>query len=178
MNSAFNTNLESLLLGVSNISKNPGLEDNVNDQTEQCDNAEKSSIVLKTSATKCRVCKIGDVLPDPKNTKGEGKFIIYTRNGTFSGSHQTFRCNNFTHPFQAGHFYGYVSCGENNNQTKCYEKFALKNEYLVTSSQTAFSVEYLYDCTLQILHSNASFESLAKISCDLYFSNLPSDVMQ
>ena len=47
----------------------------------------------------------------------------------------------------------------------------------MTSCQTAFSVEYLYDCILQILYSNASFESLSKIYGDLHFTNIPTDVM-
>ena len=83
------------------------------------------------------------------------------------------RCNNRSLPCRAGHFYGFVKKGE----TKCYEKDALKKEYLVISSQTAFSIQYLWDIVLQILHSNASFESLAKIYNDLHFSNLPEDVM-
>ena len=82
-------------------------------------------------------------------------------------------CNSRSLPCRAGHVYGYITYG----QSKCYEKFALKNDYIVTSSQTAFAVDYLYDCTLQILHSNASFESLAKIYNDLHFDNLPTDVM-
>ena len=66
---------------------------------------------------------------------------------------------------------------ETKEKVKCYEKLALKNYYLITSCQTAFSVDYLYDCILQILHSNASFESLGKIYSDLHFTNLPTDVM-
>ena len=62
-------------------------------------------------------------------------------------------------------------------QTKCYEKYALKKDYLVTSSQTTLAVDYLYDCMLQILHSNASFESLSKIYNDFHFNNVPMDMM-
>lgn len=53
----------------------------------------------------------------------------------------------------------------------------MKKQFLVTSNQTSFSVTYLWDCTLQILQSNASFESLSKIYNDLHFDNLPQDVM-
>ena len=47
-------------------------------------------------------------------------------------------------------------------QIKCYEKYAL---------------DYLYDCMLQILHSNASFETLSKIYNDFHFKNVPMDMM-
>ena len=55
--------------------------------------------------------------------------------------------------------------------------FALKNKYLVTISQTAFAVDYLWDCLLQIVFSNATFESLANVYNNLHFVNLPMDVM-
>ena len=72
-----------------------------------------------------------------------------------------------------------MSLGEKSNPTKprCYEREALKKKYLVTSTQTAFSVAYLWDCLLQIVFSNASFESLAKVYNNLHFLNLPTDVM-
>ena len=47
--------------------------------------------------------------------------------------------------------------------------FALKNKYLVTISQTAFGVDYLWDCLLQIVFSNATFESLANVYNNLHF---------
>ena len=173
--------LEKLLLkgGFHNTTTNnesKSVEDDDICQKE-FDDAAHPDIILKTNAKKCKVCKVGDVIPDPKGTKDSGKFVIYTRNGTYAASHQTYRCNNYSLPCRSGHFYGYVSVGEKNLQSKCYEKLALKNEYLVTSSQTAFSVEYLYDCVLQILHSNASFESLSKIYSDFHFKNVPTDVM-
>ena len=154
----------------------PDLQDN---EELEVDGAKHSDIVLKTKHKKCKICKIGDVVPEIKKNKDIGKFYIYTRNGTLIASHLTYRCNNYKLPCRAGHYYGYVTVVEKNNpdKAKCYEKFALKNEYLVTSPQTAFAVEYLYDCVLQILHSNASFESLSKIYSDLHFTNVPTDVM-
>ena len=138
----------------------------------------KSEIVLRTNAKKCKVCKTGDVVSCSGN-KEEDTFMIYTRDGTLAAKHLEYRCNNRHLPCRAGHYHGYVSMGEKGNDEKprCYEKFALKNEYLVTSSQTAFSVSYLWDCLLQIVFSNASFESLAKIFNNLHFVNLPDDVM-
>ena len=47
----------------------------------------------------------------------------------------------------------------------------------VCLEETAFAVDYLYDCMLQILHSNASFGSLGKIYNDFHFNNVPMDMM-
>ena len=48
----------------------------------------------------------------------------------------------------------------------------------MTSSQTAFSIDYLWDMTLQILFSRATFEGLGNIFNNLHFTNLPYDMMQ
>ena len=140
--------------------------------------SEQSDIILRTDATKCKVCKTGDVTPSTDKKK-EGTFMIYTRDGTSTAKHQEYRCNNRQLPCRAGHFYGYVTMGEKGNEEKpkCFEKFALKKDFLITSSQTAFSAPYLWDSLLQIVFSNASFESLAKIYNNLHFVNLPDDVM-
>ena len=139
--------------------------------------AEKCDIILETNAQKCKVCQIGDVVRC--SDKKENTFVIYTRDGTVNARHIEARCNNRLQACRAGHYHGYVSLGEKANPTKprCYDKLALKNEYLVTSSQTAFSVAYLWDSLLQIIFSNASFESLAKIYNNLHFVTLPMDVM-
>ena len=139
--------------------------------------SEQSDIILTTDATNCKVCKTGDVTPSPDKKK-EGSFMIYTRDGTRTANHQEYRCNNKRLPCRAGHFYGYVTMGEKGNKEKpkCFEKFALQKDFLITSSQTAFSVPYLWDSLLQIVFSNASFESFAKIYNDLHFVNLPDDV--
>ena len=63
--------------------------------------------------------------------------------------------------------YGYSSKGG----IKVYESDALENKYLITSNQTVFSVEYLYEMTLQILHSNATFLALADIFQALHVFN-------
>jgi hypothetical protein len=141
--------------------------------------AEPSGIVLETDVVKCKVCGVGKVTP-VKNDKASDKFMLYTRDGTLVATHIESRCNNRSLPCRAGHYYGYVSLGEKGNmdRPKCYEKYALKKKYLVTSNQTAFSVQYLWDSLLQIVFSNASFESLAKVYNNLHFVNLPMDVMQ
>ena len=48
--------------------------------------AQESDIVLQTDATKCKVCLVGDVIPDTKE-KVPGRFVVYTRDGTMLASH-------------------------------------------------------------------------------------------
>ena len=148
-----------------------------NDVELESHGAANLDIILETNAKKCKVCKTGDVVRC--SAKSEDTFMIYTRDGTVKAKHIESRCNNRHLPCRAGHYYGYVSLGEkaNSDKPKCYDKHAFNNEYLVTSSQTAFSVSYLWDCLLQIVFSNASFESLAKIYNNLHLVNLPMDVM-
>ena len=54
---------------------------------------------------------------------------------------------------------------------KKFEVDVLTGKILISSSQTAFSIPYLYDVTLQILHSNASFQALADIFQSLHIYN-------
>ena len=48
--------------------------------------AESSGIILETDAVKCKVCKLGNVIP-VKNDKAADKFMIYTRDGTHTATH-------------------------------------------------------------------------------------------
>ena len=57
---------------------------------------------------------------------------------------------------------------------KIIDDNALRNEFLLTSSETAFEIEYLWDITLQILFSQSSFEGLGNIYNNLHFKNRPS----
>lgn len=139
---------------------------------------ESDIIVLRTDVKKCKVCRTGDLVART-DAKEDEKFMIYTRDGTVAAKHLEYRCNNRNPNCRAGHFYSYVTMGEKENVVKprCYDRFALKKEYLVTSSQTAFSVMYLWDSLMQIIFSNASFESLANVYNNLHFVNLPTDVL-
>ena len=84
------------------------------------------------------------------------------------------RCNNRAAQCRAGHFYGYVKKGN----VKLLEPDCLKKEYLVTSCQTAFAIDYLWDMTLQILFSNATFDGLANVFNNLHFTNFLHDIMK
>ena len=149
----------------------------ISDKDLESYGSQESDIVLETSEKICKVCKTGNVVRC--SNKVDDTFMIYTRDGTLLGHHVESRCNNRLKPCRAGHYYGYVSLGEkaNPSKPKCYDKFALKNKYLVITAQTAFSVAYLWDCLLQIVFSNASFESLANVYNNFHFVNLPMDVM-
>ena len=132
--------------------------------------AVSSEIRLESSASVCQVCKTGSVV-----AVGRGAhLVIYSRTGTKRGVLVEKRCNNRTLPCRAGHYYGYVKT----NEGKVIDSDTLKHEYLVTSSQTAFSVDYLWDITLQILFNRASFEGLANVYNNFHFTNVPLDTRQ
>ena len=131
---------------------------------------EASGISLSSSAVTCDICKTGNVVKVGRETN----IVIYTRSGTKKGLHVEMRCNNRSLPCRAGHYFGYVKVGT----AKHIDSDALRNEFLVTSSQTAFSVDYLWDITLQILFSRATFEGLGKIYNNLHFTNLPFDLLK
>ena len=82
---------------------------------------------------------------------------LYTREGTKYVQHYTKICSNrwCLKRFK----YGYVT----QDDKKVYIPLDPTTKYLVSSDETAFSVEYLYEATLHILHSNASFEGLSDV---------------
>ena len=131
---------------------------------------EQSDIVLSSSNATCSICKTGKVVSVGRETQ----IVIYTRFGTKKGMHVEKRCNNRLLSCRGGFYYGYHKVGA----TKYLDADILKNEYLVTSNQTAFEVKYLWDVTLQILFSNASFEGLGNVYNNLHFTNLSHDIMQ
>ena len=130
---------------------------------------EPSDICLSSSAQKCQVCKTGTVVKVGRKTD----LIIYTRSGTLRGIHEERRCNNRTLPCRAGHFHGYVK----SDQTKVLDDNILQNKYLITSNQTAFAIDYLWDITLQILFMRATFEGLGNVYNNLHYTNLPLDTL-
>ena len=97
--------------------------------------ADASDIRLESSASLCEVCKKGSVVPVGRETQ----MVVYTRSGTRRGVHIEKRCNNRSLPYHAGHYHGYVKTAEG----KIIDTDVLKKEYLVTSNQTAFAVDYL-----------------------------------
>ena len=130
-------------------------------------------IILMSEYERCQICHYGKLIKRPRE-KDKDSLVIYTRNGTVKGYHQEKRCNNQSLPCRAGHFYGYITTSKNE---KVIDEYILRNDFIITSRQTAFSVDYLWDISLQILFSQASFESLANIYNNLFFTNCSLDVM-
>ena len=61
---------------------------------------------------------------------------------------------------------------------RIYEDDALKNDVLVVSNQTAFSIEFLVETVGRVDISSATFEGLAKEYNRYHQMKLPYDVME
>ena len=81
---------------------------------------------------------------------------IYTRHGTKFSQHFTKVCPNrwCRKKFMCGYTI--------KNTEKVYDGIN-STTYLISSSETAFAIDYLYEVTLHFLHSNATFQGLSDI---------------
>ena len=61
------------------------------DSSPEAIGAIESTLTLKTNALKCKVCLVGDVVPDLKNNKADNFFMVYTRGGTKKAKHLNYR---------------------------------------------------------------------------------------
>ena len=87
---------------------------------------------------------------------------IYTREGTEFAQHFAKECTN--HWCRKRFYFGYsVKSGQ-----KVYEKIGPKSDILITSSETAFKIDFLYETSLHILHSNATFQRLSDVYNQLH----------
>ena len=97
--------------------------------------------------------KCNAILNDDSNPPSE--ITIYTRNGTKFAQHFSKVCSN-----RAGcrirYYCGYYSL----NGDKVYYDLSVQGKYLITSANTAFAIDYLYEVSLLLLHGNMSFEAL------------------
>ena len=126
--------------------------------------------ILESKDMLCKLCGFGQLLkPD---SKGATQLTIYTRQGTKTVLHQEKRCNNYR--CRTGHYYGFHRA----KKGKVFDENVLQNDYLITSSQTAFKIAYLWDKALQVHFSQASFESLSNIYNCLHLVNLPYDTLK
>ena len=82
---------------------------------------------------------------------------IYTRNGTKFSQHFTKICPNRW--CRKKFNYGYSI----KHEKKTYDLITASTKYLVTSNETAFSIEFLYESTLHILHSNSTYQGLSDV---------------
>ena len=134
----------------------------------------KEDIVLKTNVTTCLVCGVGDVVAHKRGDKRE-PVLVYGRNGTYSASHQEYICNNQNKvkPCRVSYYHGYYKL-----QGKTVYQFDfLKNEILITSSQTAFDLTYLIDLAATVEACSVNFEGMSKVYNRIHNRKLPSDMM-
>ena len=131
--------------------------------------------VLKSTKLKCSICKIGDLRPDGKQTQ----MIVYGRDGVHIIPHQYKRCNyragtgDMKVSCRAGHSLGFVTY----KGVRIYEDDALKQDLLVVSNQSAFSIDYLVEVVGQVDISSGKFEAMAKQYNRFHLMKLPYDVM-
>ena len=107
---------------------------------------------LITQAVICDECHGNLVMSD--NLPSE--VTIYTRHGTKFSQHFTKVCPNrwCRKKFMCGY--------KINNTKKVYDGIN-STTYLISSSETAFAIDYLYEVMLQFLHSNATFQGSSNI---------------
>ena len=144
-------------------------------KTIEFDGSQVSDKILKSTKTKCSVCKSGDIRAERNPTP----MILYTREGVKIIQHQYMRCNfragtsDRRVECRAGHSYGFKTF----KGMRIYEDDALKNDILVVSNQTAFSIEFLVETVGRVDISSATFEGLAKEYNRYHQMKLPYDVM-
>ena len=116
--------------------------------------SKKPAVILKTKFLRCPVCLVGE-MEEVKREKSE--MLIYGRNGVQLAEHKEHRCSNknMIQPCRAGAFYGYITF----EGDKIYTEDCLKNEFLITSNQTAFEVNYLLEVVADIYLLQGCFES-------------------
>ena len=163
-----------LLLVLSGLEENPGpgqqhtLEEHPVEDWELAE-VETEVDVLKTKRTKCAVCGVGDLRPNPSR-EGQQSMIIYTRNGPRRVKHVSMRCNNRNPECRAFHGHGYYQT----NGHKIFEDDALRNKVLITSSQTGFEIDYLVEIGASVEINSDAFEGLAKVFNRLHNNKLPT----
>ena len=82
---------------------------------------------------------------------------VYTREGTKFAQHFAKVCPNRW--CRKRFYFGYsVKCGE-----KVYDRIEPKTDILITSNETAFKIDFLYEASLHFLHSNATFQGLSDV---------------
>ena len=86
------------------------------------------------------------------NHNAPSELKVYTRDGTKFAKHKGKKCSN--HFCWTYYYFGYSTF----DGTKVYEKIDSKTDCLVTSNETVFSINFLFESKLHMLHSNATFD--------------------
>ena len=105
----------------------------------------------------CDECN-GDIVLEGKPSE----LTIYTQQGTLFAEHFAKVCPNRW--CQKKFYHGYSV----KNKVKVYEKLYFNTAFIVTSEETAFSVDYLYEVSLHFLHSNGTFSGISFVYNQLH----------
>ena len=109
---------------------------------------------LVSEKTWCDECSA----PLTTATEKPAEVTVYTRAGTEFRQHVRKICSN--HFCKKTFSYGYSLF----NGRKRYDTISKDTKFLVTSHETAFSLDFMYEMTLHMVHCNSSFSGL----CDVY----------
>ena len=120
----------------------------------------------------CPICKVGRIVPEAREKEN---IVLYTRNGPKMAAHRVFRCinKNDGNPCRTAFSHGYYSYLGHT----IYEDDALEKEFLVTTDQTGFGVEYLIELAAKVQICHEPFEAEGKLYNHFYTRTLPYDVL-
>ena len=138
-------------------------------QCWELDPIEDSLQIYKPTRERCGVCGVGKVTAVTRSAE-KGELIVYTRRGIVKARMPEYRCNSRATNCRALHGHGYFKW----KGKKVYESDCLKNQILVTSSQTAFEIDYLLEITNSIEINSDNFEGLAKLYNRMHNHRLPT----
>ena len=153
----------------------PDIFESSDPKIEFAENQIEKSKVLMSTKLKCSICKFGDLRPDGKLTS----MIVYGRDGVSILPHQYLRCNYRVGTGErkvecrAGHSHGFATY----KGMRIYEDDALKNDVLIVSKQTGFTIDFLLETVGQVDISSGKFEAMAKQYNRFHLRRLPFDVM-
>ena len=143
-------------------------------ETWEFEEVTNGTLVLKTNLKKCVVCGVGDII---RHNRGREKelILVYSRQGTFAASHDEYICNNRNkvNPCRASFFHGYYKV----KGKTVYQNDVLRNEYLVSSPQTAFEIAYLMELAATVELCSVNFEGMSSVYNRIHNRKLPNDTM-
>ena len=101
---------------------------------------------LKSSVTKCVMCKVGKVSTVSRSTD-KSKLVIYGRNGMRLARHLEARC--MVHGCRAGYYHGYMTYKGHT----VYDDFALKVTYHFIPGEKGFPPRQRFSSPVARQHS-------------------------
>ena len=110
-------------------------------------------IILESKVESCLKCGA-----NISSHQRSSQILIYTETGPKLGRSIDKRCSN--QECKSGFFLGYYT-PKNQDDIKIYQENALKEEYIISTSDTAFATSLLYDGVLAMKCGNNAFKSTA-----------------